>query len=349
MFPEDFVQKHLVWTEKGDIVLDPFSGRGTTVFQSLLSDREGIGGDTNSVAVCVSRAKANAPPLANVLRRLDHLESTFRKARRRRVLDGDQIFFSMCFHQSTLQQVLHLRSELNWRGSRTDAFIAALALGALHGESHKTRWCLSNRMPRTISTKPAYSVRWWTKHGLVAPVRDAFHVLREVALFRYTSAVPDRRGLIVQSDARKLHKRLPTYAGRVKLVITSPPYLDTTDYREDQWLRLWFLGGPPFPENSPQRDDRHRRPNAYWQFLTEAWAGIRSLLAPRAHLVIRLGSKRISQADVEANLIASLQTGLGKRPKLLDQWSSTIVRGQIHSFRPGTEDSKVEHDFHLQI
>ena len=24
-----------------------------------------------------------------------------------------------------------------------------------------------------------------------------------------------------------------------------PPYLDVTHFEEDQWLRLWFLGGPP--------------------------------------------------------------------------------------------------------
>lgn len=36
-------------------------------------------------------------------------------------------------------------------------------------------------------------------------------------------------------------------AGSVRCVITSPPYLDVTNFEEDQWLRLWFQGGPPKP------------------------------------------------------------------------------------------------------
>ena len=63
MFPEMLVRKHLVWSKRGDLILDPFSGRGTTVFESLLNDRRAIACDTNPVAVCVSRAKSAAPTM----------------------------------------------------------------------------------------------------------------------------------------------------------------------------------------------------------------------------------------------------------------------------------------------
>lgn len=66
-------------------------------------------------------------------------------------------FFQLCFHHKTLLQVLYLRSVLNWRRSKIDRFIAALCLGALHGESHHSPSYFSNRMPRTINTK-SYSV-----------------------------------------------------------------------------------------------------------------------------------------------------------------------------------------------
>ena len=171
MFPEDFVQKHVVWSKPGALVLDPFSGRGTTIFQALLSDRAAIGGDTNPVAVCVSNAKANPPRLSDLLNRIDNIERSFRPRRKHVLVDGEEngAFFQLCFHQKTLQQLLHLRNELSWKRSRVDAFIAAMSLGVLHGESHKTEWCFSNRMPRTISTKPAYSVKWWLERGLTRP------------------------------------------------------------------------------------------------------------------------------------------------------------------------------------
>lgn len=350
MFPEDFVQKQLVWAEPSDVILDPFSGRGTTVFQSLLSGREAIAGDVNPVAVCISKAKADAPKLSQVLGRVDELQRTFRKdSRVINIKGGDPDFFSLCFHRSTLRQILHLRSELQWTRRKVDTFIAALALGVLHGESHRTRWCFSNRMPRTISTKPGYSVRWWKENELTAPERNVFDILREVALYRYASPVPDRRGHVVQSDVRRLSQRLRSYANRVGLVITSPPYLDTTDFCEDQWLRLWFLGGPPNLIRAPDRDDRHRDPTKYWSFLTASWSGIGGLLRVGAHIVVRIGGKRLLQAEVERQLLSSLALGLRRRVVLVDHRSSTIVGGQLHSFRPGAEGTKVEHDFHFRL
>jgi len=35
---------------------------------------------------------------------------------------------------------------------------------------------LSNRMPRTISTKPDYSIRWWRERGLKPPRRETLRI-----------------------------------------------------------------------------------------------------------------------------------------------------------------------------
>ena len=44
-----------------------------------------------------------------------------------------------------------------------------------------------------------------------------------------------------RSISLRAGETFPKLKGRVTDFITSPPYLDTTNYREDQWLRLWFL------------------------------------------------------------------------------------------------------------
>ena len=75
MFPETFVRRNvLAWSKRDDVVLDPFSGRGTTVFESLLNGRKGVGCDTNPVAFCLSKAKADPPQFDEMLERLDALE-----------------------------------------------------------------------------------------------------------------------------------------------------------------------------------------------------------------------------------------------------------------------------------
>jgi hypothetical protein len=241
-----------------------------------------------------------------------------------------------------------LRENLRWRTSRNDRFVAALSLGALHGESHRSAWCFSNRMPRTISTKPAYSVRWWRSHRMTAPDRNVFSILRAVAQFRYTSPLPERRGRVVATDARTISRRFLDAKRRVSLVVTSPPYLDTTDYREDQWLRLWFLGGSEYPCRPTRSDDRHRDRDDYWQFLTEAWAGMAPLLRDGAHVVVRIGGRRIGAQEAASELRASLNASVSS-VKLMDSAQSRIHHGQLRAFRPGAVGTVVEHDFRFRI
>jgi hypothetical protein len=348
MFPETFVRRNLLaWSKRGDLVLDPFCGRGTAVLESLLNGRRAIGCDTNPVAFCLSRAKARPPELPDILDRLTALQSGYA---------GDEIaaeelsneFFGLCFHERTLREILYLKDALDWRADATDCFIAALVLGCLHGESHRTDLCMSNRMPRTISTKPSYSVRWWRQHGCVPPERDAFSILRKAARYRYASPLPPLTGRVVQGDARKASSLLRAYRDRVKLVVTSPPYLDITDYHEDQWLRLWFLGGPNKPRTRQCADDRHRRVDPYWQFLSEAWAGIVPLLHNSCQVVVRIGGTRLDKSQLSEGMLKSLNS-TGRRFKLLE-WRQTEIRnGQRRVFRDGPATPAVEHDFRFSL
>lgn len=350
MFPETFVQNYLLaYSRPGDQIFDPFCGRGTTILESLLNNRDAIGVDINPVAACVAGAKADVPEYQHVLARINELQDSFEVPEICTPLSHE--FFAACFHTETLQHILYLRSQLKWEHSKIDRFIAAMALGVLHGESHKTELCFSNRMPRTISTKPDYSVRWWREKGLTPPRRHAFEILRKCAEFRLLGEVPSKRGRVVLSDARQSGRKLKAFEGRVSLVITSPPYLDTTDYAEDQWLRLWFLGGPDRPTARLHRDDRHTNVSAYWKFLSEVWAGSEALLADECHIVVRIGGTMLVKAALFEGLMESLQSGLrGRRVNALHAGeTSTIKRRQTNSFRPGTSAKKLEHDFVFRV
>jgi hypothetical protein len=348
MFPESFVRRNvLAWSKRGDVICDPFSGRGTTVLESLLNGRSAIGCDTNPVAVCLSKAKAEPPRFLAVMGRIDDLGRASRRFTSRAPETKDE-FFTTCFHETTLRQLLFLKKNLDWRQSRTDCFIAALALGCLHGESHRTGLCFSNRMPRTISTKPAYSVRWWNANGCVAPERDVFPILRATAEYRYGSPPPALKGRVVEGDVRKADSLLRSYKGKVKLVITSPPYLDITDYHEDQWLRLWFLGGHAKPVTGQGKDDRHRRIDAYWQFLREAWKGVVPLLQEGAQVVIRIGGTRLAGEELRIGLLESLNS-TGRKFRLAEARQTDIKNGQRRTFQAVPKKASVEHDFRFKL
>lgn len=346
MFPPGFVERYvLAFTERGDIVFDPFSGRGTTVFESLLLGRRAYGLDVNPVAACVSAAKADPPSRAALLRRIADLRRACADAGIIETPSSD--FFAACFAPTTLRQVSFLRSTLSWTTSKVDRFIAAMALGCLHGESHKSKNCFSNRMPRTISTKPDYSVRWWAENGYVAPERDVFDILVAQVDFRLARGVPPIVGEARLGDVRNATAMFRKLRGSVKLVVTSPPYLDTTDYGEDQWLRLWFLGGAERPKGRIFTDARHGTSAAYWAFLTAAWSGMAGLLAPDCTIVIRIGGMSFKPQELEEGVISTLREGLGCATLDVIQPLdiSEIKNRQTNVFRPGTKGKRVEYDF----
>ena len=346
MFPPGFVERYvLAFTDPGDIVFDPFSGRGTTVFESLLLSRRAYGLDINPVAACVSGAKAAPPSRAPLLRRLKQLHYQCTDVRGLPVPKTE--FFETCFAPSTLRQIVFLREHLNWRASKVDRFIAAMALGCLHGESHKSSSCFSNRMPRTISTKPDYSVRWWSRMGCTPPERNVFDILEAQVDFRLARGVPPVVGEARLGDVRNASAMFRKLQGKVRLVVTSPPYLDTTDYGEDQWLRLWFLGGAERPKGRIFSDARHGTAAAYWTFLTAAWSGIADLLQPGCTIVMRIGGMSFAQDELEAGVVSSLRAGLGcaKLDMIQPLSISEIKNRQTNAFRPGTKGKRVEYDF----
>ena len=345
MFPETFVEKHLAASPHQGVVFDPFCGRGTAVFQALMQDRAAGGGDVNPVAVCVSGAKCDPPGQSEVESRLAELRDGF-CAGEGRGWDGSHAdFFGLCFHRDTLPQVLYLRSVLDWRRRKDDRFITALCLGALHGESHRSPNCFSNRMPRTISTKPNYSVRWWRRNGYTPPQRNVFEILERMIEYRFRSRPPKRTGTVVESDARRIGEEFPRLKGRVTDVITSPPYLDTTNYREDQWLRLWFLGCRPMTTYD-RADDRHYNKEMYWEFLQASWRGLAPLLAEQVRLVVRIGGRRLNKAELRDGLVQSLEAGLSRSVRLVDTGiSSRIGNTQANAFRGAKASQLMEHDF----
>ena len=343
MFPEAFVEKHLVYSKPGDLVYDPFSGRGTSAFQSLLSGRRAICSDVNPVAVCISRAKIQAPSHSQTLSRLAELNSEYEE-----VDDPthEDAFFNACYSRKTLRQLTYLRNRLTWESDPRDCFITTLILGCLHGESHRSPRYFSNRMPRTIATKPAYSMRWWQTHGYEAPERDVFRILLKEISYRYDTGRPELAGEAQLSDVRKASRTFAPHLGSVKLIVTSPPYLDTTHVLEDQWLRNWFVGGDRRPIKIRRGDDRYTSQEQYWQFLTEAWQGITKLLSARdVVIVVRIGSSKLSFDDARQGLLNSLSVGTGRHVTLKSASTSEMIRSQIRSFRPNAVGIKREYDF----
>ena len=350
MFPETFVETQLKrFTTQGDHVFDPFSGRGTTLFESLLHGRCASAVDINPVAYCLSKAKAGAPDLNLVLKRIRRFQQVFEndvdKAYLREKASNLPPFFRRAFYHSTLLELLFMRQALKWRRNSVDNFIAALILGSLHGEIDHPVY-FSNQMPRTICLKPEYSLRYWQLNRLFPEKRDVFEMLDARARFRLNQGKPTLHGLAKQSDARSASKRFPELTERIRLVVTSPPYLNVTSFEEDQWLRIWFLGGEPNPTyGKVSRDDRHQNPVRYWSFLAETWQGIAPLLRHDSIMVVRIGTKSLSVEAITEGLLSSL-VAVFPAKRWLHQPAISLIRGkQARAFNPTAAGCQYETDF----
>jgi hypothetical protein len=330
-------------------VFDPFCGRGTTILESLLLGRNAAGSDINPVAFCVSRAKAERPTLAEIITRIDHLQENYEQSCSE---DWEQArsslppFFRRAFFPTTLRELLFLRSVLDWRTDRADRFISAIVLGSLHGEMDRSSAYFSNQMPRTICLKPDYSLRYWRDNKLFPKKRKVFDMLRRKAGYRLEDFPECPTGNVMMVDARCVSTSFRDLQSKIALIVTSPPYLNVTRYEEDQWLRLWFLGGEPRPTyGKVSKDDRYERASNYWQFLTECWTGLAPLLRHSAKIVVRLGAIGIEELEMTRQLELSIRAVFSNARLIQTPARSEIVGRQAKSFLPKSKGCLFEMDY----
>lgn len=350
MFPPAFARTAILsTTDPDDLVLDPFSGRGTTILEALINNRRAIACDINPVAAVISAAKSRPPSLDSVLTRIRVLESGYQTVNRRSLLREAAAlpeFFRHAFHLETLLQILFLRRNLHQASNKVDMFVVALCLGHLHGECNRSPNYFSNQMAHTIAMKPKYAIRYWKAHCLQAPERQAFRILSSKASFRLSGHIAGYQGMVKRIDARKAGRAFRSYSRQVSAVITSPPYLDVTNFEEDQWLRIWFVGGQPRPTYGLiSSDDRYERVIPYFEFLKQAWNGIAPLLRPKATITCRIAAKRITSTELATRLTDSFNTVWPKGGLIGPPLRSNLNNRQTDTFLPGTVGCVNEYDF----
>lgn len=221
------------YSRRGEVVLDPFSGKGTLPLEACLNERIGIGNDLAPEAYVITRAKVNPVTLEEVKEWISRTKERWRPESYDvdEVSDDVRTFFS----RYTLRQILAIRDLLMDDDSDLANFIKAAMCGILHGP---TRIHLSVPCSHAFSMSPKYMRRFIKKNGLRKPKREVLRCLLAKAERVLRNGLPRVRGVATMEDAR----RLPLEDGSVRLIVTSPPYFNMQTYAWDNWLRLWFLG-----------------------------------------------------------------------------------------------------------
>lgn len=288
MFPLEFPLRVLQHrARKRDVVLDPFAGRGTTLYAGRLQGLEAFGIDSNPVAVAISRAKlSNTTPGRIVASARQILKES---PEPKDPPKGE--FWKLAFESKVLRDLCKMREALiDNCSSDTRIALRAIILGSLHGPRGKQiQSYFSNQCPRTFAPKPAYATKYWQQHNLKPPSLAVFDLIERRALHCFGYEETRGRGAVMLGDSQNQG----SFAGvtkRATWIVTSPPYYGMRTYLQDQWLRLWFLGGPDVIDYRTQGQLSHSGAADFAEGLRSVWTNCAKHAQPNCRLIIRFGA-----------------------------------------------------------
>ncbi len=226
--PRFFIE---AFTQPGELVYDPFAGRGTTLIEAALLGRRAIGNDVNPLSRLLIEPRLNPPSINAVAKRLGDLERTLPPAED---APDDLLAF---YHPETLQDIARLRAYFLGAPSDTvDDWIRMVCLNRLTG--HSTGFFSVYTLPPNQATSAARQRKINEARGQVPPKRDVFEiVLRKTKALLKAPLPPglSSAGARVLTGPAESTPDIPD--GSVDLIVTSPPFLDVVDYPMDNWLR----------------------------------------------------------------------------------------------------------------
>jgi hypothetical protein len=240
-------------TDPGDVVYDPFSGRGTTPLEAALAGRLPMANDINPLSALLLSPRLAPPTTAAVHDRLGEIDLHHGLC-----LPSDLLTF---YHPETLLQICALRAYLLER-TRTgvidavDDWIRMVAVNRLTG--HSPGFFSVYTLPPNQATSVTAQRKINAKRNQVPPRRDVAAIilkktralLKDMQAGRHTplfeaEPCPNRTALswaaaraAIFTGPASHTPGIPTDA--VDLVVTSPPFLDIVQYKTDNWLRCWF-------------------------------------------------------------------------------------------------------------
>ncbi|HLP14923.1 MAG TPA: DNA methyltransferase, partial [Bacteroidota bacterium] len=236
--PRYFIER---FSEPGDTVYDPFTGRGTTIIEAALMGRRVVSNDVNPLSRILTEPRLLLPTLAEIEARLAllHLEDSETGAHN----------ISMFYHPKTEAELVALRTYLSTRRAEgcedtADKWIRMIATNRLTGHSPgffsvytlPPNQATSRERQLLINAKRNQSPDYRDiKKLILKKTRILLHDLDagQCALVRSIG----QTALFLEGDARDT-SRIP--AESVQLTVTSPPFLDIVQYSADNWLRCWF-------------------------------------------------------------------------------------------------------------
>ena len=347
MYPLDFPLRVLKGNGKrGEWVIDPFCGRGTTNFAARLLGMPSVGVDSSPVATALAQAKLAYVEPGQVVA---GARAILNAAAEPTAVPADA-FWRLAYHEQTLIQLCQLRDALLADcSSPTRILLRAIILGGLHGPRPKgTPSYFSNQSPRTFAPKPNYAVKFWTERSMRPDSVNVLGIIKARADRYLAKSPPSVEGMVQLADSRDPGTFL--VVPRVRWVVTSPPYYGMRTYLPDQWLRLWFLGGADYVEYRQSKAQlEHTSADHFSSELARVWKNVAERAVPNARLIIRFGGIHDRDAEPMDVLKASLADTGWRLVTVKSVPDADRGRRQVRQFQASPKKSIAEHDVYCHL
>lgn len=332
--PRFFIER---LTRPGDVVYDPFMGRGTTVLEAALLGRTSVGNDVNPLSRILVEPRLRPPSAAAVRQRLEAIPWQYAGPTR-----DDLLTF---YHPDTLDEICALQAYLRARAdSRTlddvDGWIRMVAVNRLTGHSP------GFFSVYTLPPNQAASVSAQQKINAARQQTPPRRNVPALILRKSRALLADCE---TQLPTRDVTHRLLTGpaastaalpSASVDLVVTSPPFLDVVNYAGDNWLRCWFCDIDP----DTVQLTVVRRIEEWRRQMTAVFGELARVLRPGGHVAFEVGEVRSGRVRLEEHVVpCGVAAGLTPRLVLINaqQFTKTAACWGVDNNTKGTNTNRI--------
>jgi hypothetical protein len=299
--PRFFIER---LTALGDVVYDPFMGRGTTLLEAALLSRVPAGCDVNPLSTVLVKPRLNPPTQAEVEQRLRTINFSY---------DGEIWEDLLAFyHPATLRQITALKTYFLGRElDAVDEWIRMVAVNRLTG--HSKGFFSVYTMPPNQAVSVRSQLRINERRQQTPDERNVPAIIAKKSRQLLDDLNSDQRAVVGEmggcahlitggcASTRSIANE------SVTLVVTSPPFLDVVDYAGDNWLRCWFVG-----LNAKAIEITVPKKIEVWkEAMTGVFRELRRVLEIGGHVAfevgeVRAGKVRLEEAVLECGAAAGL-------------------------------------------
>ena len=223
-----------IFTKSGDVVYDPFAGRGTTLIEAALMGRNIVSNDVNPLSQLLTEPRLNVPTLDQIEERLDEIQI---------VESGADIDLSMFYHKDTESEIVSLRDQLD-NSNHVDNWIRMVATNRLTG--HSAGFFSGYTLPPNQAASQKSQININERLGITPAYKNTKEIIlkkskslqRNLNQKMIEQLVEIGSSAIFSNRDSRTTSHIPNES--VDLTVTSPPFLNIVRYTDDNWLRCWF-------------------------------------------------------------------------------------------------------------